>query len=73
MQNWWKTTTSAVINPDLVRVLYTEQSGSDWVIKADLNASDTDVQLAGTYTSQAEALTAVDRLVRPFDVSTLVP
>lgn len=61
---WVKLNTGHSLNMDSVRLLYVTQSGSDWVIMADLTNDPTDQQLNGTFSSQASAEAARNRLVK---------
>jgi hypothetical protein len=73
MNQWWKTAENTYLASDTVRVLYTEESGSDWRIIADIREVTIDITLNGVYASQADALAAIAKLTQGFDPATLVP
>lgn len=73
---WWQVANGAYLNPDHVVSVWIIQDGSDWFLEAAQGPGEvpgTEVsRLKGVYTSEADAQTVMDRLVRGFDPSTLL-
>lgn len=67
---WLKLASGSVLNSDGVRILYIQQSGTDWTIVADLRSDAVDQTLNGIFSSSAAATAARDRLVRVVDPAT---
>jgi hypothetical protein len=64
---WLKLANGQILNAEHVRIFYTQQSGSNWEIVADLASAEVDLALNGSWASQADALDAINRLVRVTD------
>ena len=75
MANWWKTDSGSFINVEHAAGMYVFQKSGSWVIRVHLpvvsltSGAPAEADLAGTYSTQAEAEDAMARLVNGFDPS----
>lgn len=77
MTNWWRTQTGAYVNPDSCVSMYPiEVTSGTWVIRVhqpivSLGSGNPEADLAGTYTSEADAIAASQRLIAGIDPSNM--
>lgn len=60
---------NTVINLAFVRALYVQEFSGEYRVTADLIEAETDVPLAGLYTTQAEAVEVMLNVSKAFDPS----
>lgn len=68
---WWKTSAGEYLNSANVTAVTTEGAGSSWYLVAYIPGSVSGYQLAGTWSTEAQADSAVQKLVQGFDPSGL--
>lgn len=78
MVNWWRTQAGAYVNPEHCVSMYPiEVSSGTWVIRVHIptvsltSGANPESDLAGTYTSETDAIAASQRLIAGIDPSNM--